>query len=130
MYKPEQNYRFYWRKTTGGGAEILRVFASSPKFDIPSEIAGYPVTELGTYCFAPDCPLPEEYMEITNPQGVCADNSITKLCGNYLSSIKLPDSLQKIGDYAFFNCRCLHSLEFAPGLQIIGSDAFMNCQKL
>lgn len=130
MNTPEQNNRFYWKKAANGGIEILRVFSSSPAVDIPPVIAGNPVTGLGNYCFAPDCPLPDGYMETAPSKDPCTDYTVTQLCGNNLVSIRLPDTLQSIGSYAFFNCRCLDRLEFAPSLQNIGSDAFMNCQKL
>lgn len=126
MNTREQTGYFYYRKTKGAEVEILRVFAPVPYVELPSEIDGCPVTKLGNYCFAPACTLPKETLATPHMQ----DAAITQVCGNYLESVRLPASMHTIGDYAFYNCRCLHSLEFTPALQTIGSDAFMNCQKL
>jgi hypothetical protein len=43
---------------------------------------------------------------------------------------KLPSTLKKIGDYAFFLCRSLDSIEFPEGLQVIGEYAFYHCSRL
>lgn len=122
----KQNGYFYYRKTNEGEIEILRAFAPVPFVELPSKIDGCPVTKLGNYCFAPSCTLPEEATATPKTPGTV----VTQLCGNYLEAVRLPASVHTIGDYAFYNCRCLRRLEFAPGLQTIGSDAFMNCQKL
>lgn len=130
MNSPEQNYIIDWRKTADNGAEILRIFTNLPTITIPSQIAGYPVTEIGSYCFAPSCQLPENYLTVSQPQNISSTFTVTELCGSYLEAVQLPDSLQKLKDYAFYNCRSLKKLEFSSQLRSIGSDVFMNCQQL
>ena len=49
-----------------------------------------------------------------------------------LSSVKLPDTLMAIGDRAFYGCSSLHSVEFARecGVTTIGYMAFFGCSSL
>lgn len=121
------NYHIFWEKTDDQNARILRVFSDLPIAVIPAQIAGCPVTELGNYCFAPECRIPDNYL--TADTGAPA-TAVTALCGNYLESVQLPDSLEMIGDYAFYNCRNLSDITLSSRLHAIGSDAFMNCHKL
>lgn len=127
MKETMQNYKIFWEKTTSDNAKILRFYSNQPIADIPAKIAGYPVTELGNYCFSTSCKLPNTYRTIDT-----AANSatITELCGNYLNSVQFPDSLEKIGDYAFYNCKNLSRIICSSKLRAIGSDAFMNCHHL
>ncbi len=126
MKRSNDSYRILWKKTADGNAKILRIFSSIPTMKIPNQLAGIPVTEIGNYCFAPTCQLPEEYLT-TESDNLTA---VTDLCGSFLKSILLPDTLTKIGDYSFYNCRKLSDVTFPGGALTIGSDTFMNCHSL
>lgn len=121
-------FRILWEKTEQKQARILRIFGCCPSASVPSYIEGYPVIELGDYCFSKACHLPNIYE--TTYFGCNTDNGMTELCGNYVESVQLPDTLEKIGDYAFYDCRKLSHIIFGNKLRIIGSDAFMNCHML
>lgn len=127
MLEETPNHQIFWKKTSSHGARILRIFSRFPIIEIPIHVSGYPVTELGNYCFAPDCRLPDDYLatDIDSQHIV-----LTEFSGNYPQTIYLPDTLQKIGDYAFYNCRFLSVLRIPDKLRTIGSDAFMNCHNL
>ena len=47
-----------------------------------------------------------------------------------LTAIALPDSLERIGDYAFEDCRCLHRVRVPDGVSDIGPGAFARCAML
>lgn len=152
----KNHYRIFWEKTAQGGARVLRIFGESQAVTLPAQIAGCPLTELGNYCFAQNARIPsggyfiEEIGQssgvpskrhsieetgtnaLAHPENKQLDitNTIAELSGSFISSVHLPDTLVKIGDYAFYNCRNLSLLEFGSCLDIIGSDAFMNCHKL
>jgi hypothetical protein len=49
---------------------------------------------------------------------------------DFLVSIKLPDSLEKIGNYAFTNCASLESVVFPDMLEDLGKGAFLGCTEL
>ncbi len=69
---------------------------------IPSTYNGKPVTEIGESAFA----------------------------NTYITSIKIPDSVTVIGDFAFDECDNLTSIEIPNGVTSIGEDAFGNCLNL
>lgn len=55
---------------------------------------------------------------------------LQELAGRDLEQLILPDSLQAVGDFAFYNCSRLRSLSMGTALIRFGSDAFMNCASL
>ena len=72
------------------------VSAYAYKVDIPSTIAGYPVTGIGNFAFS-----------------YCNTTSIT-----------IPDSVTSIGDSAFCYCDSLTSVTIGSGVTSIGKNAF------
>ena len=61
--------------------------------------------------------------------------TITKISGelfyyNNLESIKLPNKLKEIGEYAFRDCRALKSIIIPASVNTIASTAFMDCNNL
>lgn len=69
---------------------------------IPDEIDGIPVVELGDNVFA----------------------------GGNIKSVKIPDSVKKIGVGTFYNCDELTSVTLGDGLETIGASAFQGCDNL
>ncbi|MGM9927589.1 MAG: leucine-rich repeat protein [Bacillus sp. (in: firmicutes)] len=47
-----------------------------------------------------------------------------------ITSVSMSDSIQKIGDYAFYNCFNLKSVTWGNSIETIGHDAFRNCIKM
>ena len=47
-----------------------------------------------------------------------------------MTSITIPDSVEYIGNLAFYDCRGLCSVSFGEGLKSIGAFAFENCDGL
>ncbi len=127
MTEQEQICRFLWEKTSDKSAKILRVFSNLPVAVIPAQIDGYSVKELGNYCFAPSGQITEHAITTKTPVPV---STLTELCGNYLNAVYLPESVEKIGDYTFYNCRNLTEITLSDGLYSVGSDAFMNCHHM
>lgn len=91
---------------------------------------GYKLTkdnELGAYAFyGSQCPL----------ASVKLPNSLESI-GTYafsgktaLQEIDLPESLKTIGNYAFSDCSKLMNVSFGNSLQSIGIDAFYRCSSL
>ncbi len=73
---------------------------------IPDEIEGYPVTVIGQYAFA-------GYGRTVHHM-----------------TVKLPDTLTKIDQYAFQACSSLREIEFPSSLKTIGQYAFNDCKLL
>lgn len=76
---------------------------NSTEIIIPSEIDGYPVTEIGDSTF--------------------------RGCTN-LTSVKIPDSVTSIDDSAFYGCSSLTSVTIPNGVTSIGGSAFNYCTNL
>ena len=50
--------------------------------------------------------------------------------GNELTTVKLPNSLKTIGDYAFDECKYLQEVTLGENITYIGNEAFDNCNSL
>ncbi len=48
----------------------------------------------------------------------------------YLTSVKLPVTLESIGIRAFYSCRSLCEIDIPDSVSVIGEDAFFNCDAL
>ncbi|MBO5069514.1 MAG: leucine-rich repeat domain-containing protein [Roseburia sp.] len=124
------NYDFYWEPAADGGVRLLRVFGMMPEVELPAEIEGRQVTEIGAYCFAERPHLPEHYEKTRTNKGKPFSAEPREICGSYLERVILPDPVKKIGNLAFYNCNALTTLELSSGMTNVGSDAFMNCRNL
>lgn len=135
MTEGKENCRLLWQKTEKKEAKVLRIYGESPNIILPEQIAGYPLTQIGAYCFSAFEHLPEKgswedtYLE--------ADGSLKKnqteadlheLSGNYVESVFLPGTVREIENCAFYNCSRLKKLSIGCGTQEFGSDVFMNCR--
>lgn len=47
-----------------------------------------------------------------------------------LSSVVIPNTVTRIGDYAFYGCHNLTSVSIPNSVKMIGKDAFAHCEKL
>ncbi len=122
-----QTYRMFWKERKDGGACLVRLYGTSPQIHLPSKIEGRSLVEIAPYCFAKKESLTTKRDEIETIVGEEKDAAFLKeLCQTSVEEVYLPDSVQKIGSYAFYNCKNLHTLQIGPALQEVGSDAFMN----
>ena len=115
----------YYEKINEDSIRINKVYSPSPTIEIPELIDGYMVRETADYCFSSKeanlskCILNRE---IPSNYHVCS--------GVDVESVRLPSTLKKLGNYAFYNCRMLKEVFLPSSLMSIGSDAFMNCLRL
>lgn len=136
-----------------GQAEVVRCYGTGSQVEVPSQICESTVTALAPYCFSEktkadraQCEVYEESAaggssERPGPaengfrEGISqgrsgAEYGIYELCGSLVERVQLPDSLEKIGNCTFYNCRELMEISFGSRLASVGSDAFMNTRKL
>ena len=88
-----------------GGARILRVFGDSPCPALPVQIEGFPVVEIGPYCFA-EKPV--------RPGAQCTGTDTHEITGNFVEEVTLPDTVRTLHSAAFYNCRRLRRLRQDP----------------
>lgn len=80
--------------------------------------------------------LPPWYHLRENISSVRLSNSVSSIGTlafydfSSLKAISLPDSVQRISDKAFYNCKSLCLVDFSQNLKSIGRSAFYQCEKL
>lgn len=84
-----------------GGLSLMRVM------EVPEKMDGYTVTEIAPYAFS-------ERM---------GDVSV-------IEEIILPSTIERIGRYAFYNCRNLKRIQFYNTLKDLGAGAFTGCHQV
>lgn len=81
---------------------ITKYTGKDTRVEVPETIEGFPVTTIDAYAFS--------QTEVTD--------------------VFLPDSVVRIGRYAFYNCFNLHVFSFHSTLTDIGAGAFTGCHKV
>jgi hypothetical protein len=112
------------------------------RLDIPSTIAGYPVTSIITDITRPNFYTSSSNVFLSNTSSnalqIIIPNSVTYI-GDYvfnncskLNSISIPNSVTTIGENAFSNCRAMSSITFAADSRLltIGKEAFYSCTNI
>lgn len=124
----------YWKAKNG--LRILKVYTDGKSVTVPAEIDGVPVTEIGPYTFsASELParfkVPEneicEYVQEEGLLGLGADEEPPEFSGDRVETILLPDTVEVIGDYAFYGCRELKKVGFSSTLKRTGTGLFVGC---
>lgn len=101
-------------------------YSGQAKIEIPSEIDGLPVTEIGQTC----CHGPALVEEWVIPEGVRVIRR--GAFGNCYSvaRIVLPSTLEEIGDRAFADCASLTEVVWNGCTPVIGDGVFSKCTSL
>ena len=107
-------------------ATLVRYFGSDSKVDIPAELGGKPVTEIGELAFT-NC---GSLTEVTIPEGVTSIGvGAFQSCGS-LTEVTIPKSVETIGNGAFGFCSSLTEVTIPEGVTSIKDSAFANCSSL
>ncbi len=105
------------------GAEIIAYNGNSSAIAIPETINGLTVTGIGEKAFKNS---PVKSVKLPDTVKYISDSAFAEM--NNLTDIDLGNSLETIGNTAFYNCVKLTSaLEFPASLKKIGESAFENC---
>ena len=114
------------------GLQLLRLMGQTAYVVFPQQIDGYEVRSIGKYCFAAkrDCNNRTSDNEWEELEHIAVADGMHELSGEYIENVVLPDSVNILESYAFYNCRKLNYLEFGSGLNVVNNDAFMNCREL
>ena len=119
------NWKLVIRRETAG-ITVLWAATRDTKAALPDELFGLPVTALGGHALTPGRPMPEgEEVLVT-----CGPVSEEGWDNGSLTDLTLPDSLERVGDYGFFNCTGLKTLRLRDSVCYWGGGALMNCRTL
>ena len=146
--------QWYWyQPLSGGTVRLLRVFGRDARVTIPRQVAGGEVVEIGDYCFSEkepgeECRICSDRAEFPQDKAsagmgvreesprnqsfvrMCEREGLFSLAGRNITQVELPDSITKIGNFAFYQCRELEKITLGTEMIDIGSDAFMNCRRI
>ena len=103
---------YIWKKQGEDGIQLLRVYGTSARIRIPEQIAGRTVKEIGAYCFSKRKFMHTEiwYTEYTNGKERTAPYrgeeciqtcDLQEISERYVEEISLPDTVEKVGSFAF-----------------------------
>jgi hypothetical protein len=103
---------------------LVRGKLTIPANDKVQAIGDFTTTSLTKVYCAPGC----KYTSIN--KGFGSGGSINESIGSFdLTTVYLPDTIVRIGNYAFQNCRALLELTLPSKLTSIGQLAFQNCRQ-
>ena len=111
------------------GLQLLRLMGQTAYVVVPQQIDGYEVRSIGKYCFAAkrDCNNRTSDNEWEELEHIAVADGMHELSGEYIENVVLPDSVNVLESYAFYNCRKLNYLEFGRGYELPG--AVSTCSK-
>lgn len=133
--KAAQSFAYEIKKDS---AVIRRCFSHDTTAEIPDEVDGYPVTEIGPYAFSRHLDEQELEKEIDSrqvklyiPEAFAGSVQLSSpLCGDDLEEIRLPKGIRRVGRYCFYNCNRLHRIQFYGQLSDWGSGVFTGCHHM
>jgi len=118
----------------GEGIRIVGYTGNGGKVVIPSTIEDYPVTEISTFAFRGQDQT--NYFAANYITELVIPNSMVKI-GNWafaridnLKRVTLPNGLKTIPNQAFYECVNLTTINLPTSLEGICREAFMNCGEL
>ena len=127
----------YLYKRNKTGICIDRVYGYDSIVELPDELEGVPVTELGAYIFSDHIDQSDlEHMKATEKfctedgKEVQLPEKMPQAAGNQVEEIRLPRYLRKIGRYAFYNCFHLRKLAFYGDMKDLGAGALTGCHQM
>ncbi len=127
----EVNYAALYEEKKDG-LHILRLMGQTSVVYVPQIIDGHEVKVIGEYCFSArnNCKNRTSDNDWEKMENLARDRGMNELSGDYIEQVILPDSVQELCSYAFYNCRKLKCIEFGSSLNVVNNDAFMNCMGL
>lgn len=109
-----------------GKATVVSYSGKAQKVVIPSKVSSSPVTEIAGECF----------WQVRTMTSVSIPDSVEKIghtafneC-TALKSITLPKKLASLGDAAFWYCTSLEKVVFRSSLKTLGENVFRGCSKV
>ena len=121
------------------GFTILRAAGNgTEELNIPEEAVGGRVTEVASYAFSDRIGERDRterlekgfWVDEKGGRTEPPDETFEEIQGGRLQKISLPQSLKRVGSYAFYNCRILEKISFFDSLTDLGAGAFTGCHQI
>ena len=107
-------------------ATLVRYFGADSKVDIPAELGGKPVTEIGDNAFA----YYRSLTEVTIPKSVTSIGDGAFDSCSSLTEATISEGVTSIREFAFAYCSSLTEVTIPEGVTSIGDGAFQGCNNL
>ena len=107
-------------------ATLVRYFGADSKVDIPAELGGKPVTEIGDNAFA----YYRSLTEVTIPKSVTSIGDGAFDSCSSLTEATISEGVTSIREFAFAYCSSLTEVTIPEGVTSIGVGAFQGCNNL
>lgn len=117
---------YTYREKEDGTVAVTGYSGSDSNLTIPASIDGKKVSEIGDSAFAGLLCL----KTVRVPEGVTHIGNYAFECCSLLKKIYFPASLHSIGDGAFSGCGSLTLVDMQDGIKSIGNGAFLCCDSL
>lgn len=114
---------FEWSETEGK-AVITRYVGTSKNVKVPRTLGGLTVTEIGSQAFA-YCGI--EKIELPDTIEKIGDGAFWQ---NFFTSFEIPPKVTEIAANTFCECHLLASINLNDGIKSIGDFAFQDCNAL
>ena len=145
----DTSYDVFTYRENDTGVCITSCDTAATSADIPEEIDGKPVTEIGDAAFMncayltaidvpshvtkigesafSSCPM---LCQVSLPEGLTElGKGVFESC-TMLSQVTLPSTLTELPEAAFYNCSYLPSFSVPATIKVIGNEAFYSCTAL
>ena len=117
---------YTYEKQDDGEMTLTGYTGREESLNVPTEIAGGTVTEVGDECYRGNVWI----KKITVPEGITDIGDYGFEACSAAKKVFLPNSLKTIGDGAFSGCGQLALLDMQDGVTEIGDGAFLCCLRL
>ena len=110
--------------------EIVRCYGQDSRIIIPERIDGKEVTKACAYTFSARKGEEEQDVLVYETEDGMFSEEDQLLAGEIVEQVIFPDTMKEIGNYIFYGCKNLQSLEFSNRMMGVGSGAFTGCHSL
>ncbi|MBQ6622886.1 MAG: leucine-rich repeat protein [Mogibacterium sp.] len=117
---------YVYEEQDDGAMTLTGYTGREENLDVPVEIGGEPVTEIGDECYSGNVWI----TKVRVPEGITKIGDYGFEACSLMEKIYLPDSLKTIGAGAFSGCGQLSLVDIQDAVTSIGDGAFLYCTKL
>ncbi len=112
----------YEYEIVGGEVTITDYFGTTQRLTIPRSLNGWPVTKIGALAFSGSNNIKELYIPNT-----VTTIEVHAFARSGIQFVSFSNTLVSIGDYAFYHCYNLTSLNFPASVARVGNFSFDGC---